>query len=89
MIDALFKRFNVTVKHGASAAAAHPMPGPMNIEPFLGGFFAAANAVPHVRIKDFGATAVMDPNPQSRRSSSVSGIDILKIRRADGAPQSP
>src|SRR5437764_8045778 len=55
MVDTLFESFNVTVKHGASAATTHSVPGPMNIEPFVGGFFATANTVSHFRIKDFCA----------------------------------
>ena len=57
MIDALLERFDMAVKHGASAAAAHAMPGPMNIEPFLSRLFAATNPVPHRSIKNFRATA--------------------------------
>src|SRR5438034_1664193 len=55
MIDTLLERFDVAVEHGAGAAAPHPMPNPMDIEPFLGGFFAAANPIPHLGIKNFGA----------------------------------
>src|ERR1700731_541175 len=57
MIDTLLEGFNVAIKHGASAATTHPMPGPVNVEPFLGGFFAAANPVSDVRIKDFRAAS--------------------------------
>jgi len=57
MIDALGQRFNVSVEHGARAAAAHLMPRPMDVEPFLGGFFPAANLVPHSGIENFRAAA--------------------------------
>ena len=57
MIDPLLKRFDVAVEHGTGAAAAHPMPNPMDIEPFFGGFLAAANLFPHFGIKNFGAAA--------------------------------
>src|SRR6266705_4118554 len=57
MIDTLLESFDVPVQHGGSDAAAHSMPGPVNIEPFLGRFFAAANPVPHFRIKNFCTAA--------------------------------
>src|ERR1043166_7205742 len=57
MIDALFESLDMTVKHRAGAAAAHFVPGAMNIEPFLGRFFAAANPVPHFGIENFRAAA--------------------------------
>src|SRR6202166_3923699 len=49
------RRFDVTVEHGAGAAAAHLMPHAMHIEPFGGGFFAATNLIAHNRIENFGA----------------------------------
>src|SRR2546423_13538193 len=55
MIDALLECFNVAVKHRASAAAAHSMPGAMNIQPFLGGFFAATNPIAHASVENFRA----------------------------------
>src|SRR6266571_9422484 len=57
MIDALSKRFDVSVEHCARAAAAHSMPRPMDVEPFLGSFFPAANLVPHNGIENFRAAA--------------------------------
>src|SRR5438105_10277672 len=57
MIDTLIEGFDMTIKHRAGAATAHAMPGAMNIEPFVGRFFAAANLVAHGGIKNFGATA--------------------------------
>ena len=57
MIDPLGQRFDVSVKHGACAAAAHSMPRPMDIEPLLGSFFPAANLVPHSWIENFRAAA--------------------------------
>ena len=55
MIDPLGQRFDVSVEHGARAAAAHSMPRPMDVEPFLGSFFPAANLVPHNGIENFRA----------------------------------
>src|SRR6266487_3162313 len=57
MIDAMGERLDVSVEHGARAAATHVVPGPMNVEPFGGGFFAATNCVTHDRIENFCATA--------------------------------
>ena len=55
MIDALRKRFDMPVEHGACAAAAHLMPRPVDVEPFLGSFFPTANLVPHNGIENFRA----------------------------------
>jgi hypothetical protein len=57
VIDALLQRFDVSVKHRARAVAAHLMPGPVNVEPFLGGLFAATNTITHFGVEDFRATA--------------------------------
>src|SRR5512133_962055 len=56
MISPMSKRFDVSVEHRACAAAAHRMPGAMHIEPFGGGFLAAANLVAHDRVENLGAT---------------------------------
>ena len=50
------QRFNVSVKHRAGAAAAHGVPGAMDIEPFGSGFLAPADLVAHNRIENLGAT---------------------------------
>ena len=50
------KRFDLPVKHRACAAAAHRMPGAMDVEPFGGGFLAAANLVAHDGVENLGAT---------------------------------
>ena len=57
MIHTLSSRFDVTVEHGAGAAAAHLMPHAMHIEPFGGGLFAATNLITHDGIENFGAAA--------------------------------
>ena len=57
MIDAMGERLDVSVEHGARASPPHMVPGAMNVEPFGGGFFAAANCVAHHWIEDFRATA--------------------------------
>src|SRR5947199_9734513 len=57
MIDTLLESLDVTIKHGASAAATHAMPNSVNIKPLLGRFFAAANPVSDCGIKNFGASA--------------------------------
>ena|SRR5436305_733734 len=55
MVDALFEGFDVTVKHRARASTPHPMPGSMNVEPFLGRFFAAANLLADFGVENFRA----------------------------------
>src|SRR5205823_6449284 len=57
MIDAVSKGFDMSVKHRARAAAAHSMPGSVDVEPFLGCFFPSANLVAHNRIENFRAAA--------------------------------
>jgi len=57
MIDALSKCFDVSVEHRARATAAHSMPRPVDVEPFRGSFFPAANLVPHNGIENFRAAA--------------------------------
>jgi len=57
MIDAMSRRFDVPVEHGASAAAAHFVPSAMNVEPFSSGFFPATNRVTNLRIENLRATA--------------------------------
>ena len=56
MISPMSKRFDVSVKHRACAAAAHRMPRAMHVEPFGSGFLAAADLVAHHRIEYLGAT---------------------------------
>ena len=51
MISPMSKRFDVSIKHRACAAAAHRMPGAMHVEPFGGGFLAATDLVAHDRIE--------------------------------------
>lgn len=50
VIDAVFKRFNMAVKHGAGAALAHFVPGAVNIKILGGGFFSFGDGG-----ADFGA----------------------------------
>src|ERR687891_2584339 len=56
MIGAMNRRFDVSVEHGAGAAAAHLVPRAMNVEPFGSGFFPAANCVTNGRIENLRAT---------------------------------
>src|SRR5436190_887380 len=56
MIHPLSKRLDMPVEHGAGAATAHRVPGSMNVEPFSGSFFAAADLMAHKRIENFSAT---------------------------------
>src|ERR1700736_1810682 len=55
MVDAMFERLDVAVEHRASAATAHPMPDPMDIEPFLGRLLTAANPVAYFCVKNLRA----------------------------------
>src|SRR2546421_236370 len=57
MIDALFDRFDVAVKHGAGAAAAHVVPDAVDIEPFRRALLTAAKFVAHLRIEYFRAAS--------------------------------
>ena len=57
MVDAMSKRFDMSVEHGASAAAAHTMPGSVDVEPLLGRFFSPANLIADNRIENFCAAA--------------------------------
>src|SRR5438034_8825300 len=57
MIDALSDCLDMAVEHGASAAAAHLVPGTMDIQPFGGSLFAAADLVAHDRIENLRAAA--------------------------------
>src|SRR5438045_9462438 len=57
VIQPLLQRFDVTVEHRAGTAAAHSMPCPVSIEPFLRRLFTAANLIPHVSIENLGADA--------------------------------
>ena len=56
MIHPLSKRFDVAIEHRARAAAAHSVPGAMDINPFSGSFFPAADLIAHNGIENFGAT---------------------------------
>src|SRR4029077_1466453 len=56
VIRPLNKRFDVSVKHRACAAAAHRMPDAMPVKPFGGGFLAATDLVAHNRVENLGAT---------------------------------
>src|SRR5215468_46184 len=82
MIHSLGKRFDVTVQHGASAATTHRMPSPMNIEPFRGGFFAAAYLVTHRRIENLRAAA--GDRAQPRRAQSLQCITNWHTKNALG-----
>ena len=63
MIDPMSERFDMAIKHGASASAAHPVPGAMDLEPFGGRFLASADFVANNRIENFRATARDRPKP--------------------------
>src|SRR5438067_3530798 len=57
MLYPLLESLDMTVKHRAGAPATHVVPGAVNVEPFLGALFAAANFVAHLGIEYFGAAA--------------------------------
>src|SRR5438128_972306 len=57
MVNAMSQGLDVPVEHGAGAAAAHLVPSAVNIEPFRGRFFSAADRIAHNRIKNLGAAA--------------------------------
>src|SRR5437588_2670932 len=72
MIGSLSKRFDVSIEHRASATATHSVPGPMNIQPFRGRFFAAADLVAHVCIENFRAPA--GDRPQAGFTKKLKGF---------------
>src|SRR6188472_3531927 len=55
VISPMRKRFDVSIKHCACAAATHRMPGAMHVEPFGGGFLASTDLIAHDRIENLGA----------------------------------
>lgn len=57
VIDAVFERFEVAVEHGAGATTAELVPLLVEVEPFLGGFFAAGDGFADFGAEDFGAAA--------------------------------
>src|ERR1700726_727411 len=57
VIDALSESFDMSVEHGASAAAPHGVPGGMDIEPFRGSLLTATNFISHRGIENFRAAA--------------------------------
>src|SRR5215468_8455267 len=63
MISPMSKRFDVSIKHRACAAAAHRMPSAMHVKPFSGRFLSAADLVAHDRIENLGATPGDRPKP--------------------------
>src|ERR1700682_2589150 len=57
VIDTLRERFDVAVKHCAMSRAPHCVPGARQVEPFLRGFFAATNFIPHLGSENLRAAA--------------------------------
>src|SRR5262245_39922020 len=62
-ISPMSERFDVSIKHRAGAAATHRMPGAMYVEPFVGGFFPAADLVTHDGIENLGTSTGDRPKP--------------------------
>jgi hypothetical protein len=57
VIDSIGEGLDVSVEHGAGAAAAKAMPGAVDIEVFGGGFLAAGDGASDLGGEDFGAAA--------------------------------
>ena len=57
MLHPLLERLNMTVEHGARAAAPHLVPDAMHIEPFFGALFPPADFIAHFRIENLRAAA--------------------------------
>ena len=53
MIDPLLVGLDVSVQHRARAAPTHLVPGPMDLEPFRGALFSAAEFIAHGRDRKF------------------------------------
>src|SRR5947199_9519529 len=64
MISPMSKRFDVSVKHRARAAAAPRMPRALHVEPFGRGFLAAADLVAH----DLTENLVTTPGARTKSS---------------------
>ena len=57
MIDAVGQALDMAKEHRARAASTHPMPGTVDIRPFLSGFLAFGNLLSDFGRKNFCATA--------------------------------
>ena len=57
MIDPMGGGFDVAVEHGAGAMATHLVPLSVDFNPLLGAFFAPADLISNLRIKNLGAAA--------------------------------
>src|ERR1700730_17676405 len=57
MIYPLFESLDKAIQHRPGAAAFHPMPNAVNIQPFSGGLFATADLITHRLVEDFRSTA--------------------------------
>ena len=57
MIHAVGERFDVAIKHRAGAAPAHPVPGAVNVEIFLGRFLSFGNGGTHLLAKNLRPAA--------------------------------
>src|SRR5438105_15636640 len=66
VIDAMMESLNVSIEHRTRATAAHFMPRPMGIQPFLCCFLATTDLVTHDWVENFCAT------PSHRTEASCS-----------------
>ena len=57
MVDAVRQRLDMSVKHGASAAPAHLVPGAMDVQIFFGRFFSLGDLRADFLAKDLRAAA--------------------------------
>ena len=57
LIHAVSERFDVAVKHGASAAPAESVPGAVNVQIFLGGLLALGDSAANFLAENFRAAA--------------------------------
>ena len=57
MIHAVGERFDMAVKHRAGAAPAHPVPGAVNVEIFLGRFLPSGDGRTHLPAKNLRPAA--------------------------------
>src|SRR5437764_1694767 len=82
MLHPLLERLDMTVEHGARAAAPHLVPDAMHIEPFFRALFPRQISSRTSASKISAPPPVRAPRPASRKIASVSGMESLKTRCA-------
>ena len=88
MIYAMLRFLNVADQHRASRPAAHLVPHPVNVEPFVGGFFGVANHFANFRVENLRAAAGQRTQPglaqRFKRCRDASFCDPRQMFDFDG-----